>query len=31
MQRQERMARARNVGEDVDVQSIISQVMHEGV
>jgi hypothetical protein len=31
MQRQERMARARNVGDDVDVQSIISQVMDEGV
>jgi len=31
MQRQERLARARGVGKDVDVQSIISQVMHEGV
>ena len=30
MQRQERLARARGVGKDVDVQSIISQVMHEG-
>ena len=30
MQRQQRLARARGVGEDVDVQSIISQVMHEG-
>jgi hypothetical protein len=30
MQRQQRLARARGVGADVDVQSIISQVMHEG-